>query len=43
MLESPTTLSQVYHPYNEPLYSPDLILNDTQISAKWLRTILEKF
>ena len=28
MLESPAPLSQVYHSYNEPLYSPDLYLND---------------
>ena len=43
MLELPTPLSQVYHSYNEPLYSPDLYLNDNQSSAKWPRTILEKF
>ena len=43
MLESPTPLSQGYDSYNEPLYSPDLKLNDKQSSAKWPRTILEKF
>ena len=42
MLELPTPLSQIYHSYYEPLYSPDLILNDNQRSVKWPRTIVEK-